>query len=530
MRIAALDLGSNSFHLVVVEARLDRTFSTVVREKEVLRLGDLVARTGRIGPEAAQRALEVLVRFRALSVAHRADELVALGTSALREALDGDEFVERARAEAGVDIEVVDGVREARLIFSAIRSSVLIEPAPALAADLGGGSLELMVGDQAELAFAASLRLGVGRLTAELVRDDPPSREDLGRIGRRVSSELAPVLAEVAVHKPRMLIGSSGTFLAIARMAVARREGTQPETLNQLRVARRDIAALAEVALALPSAARARLAGCDARRAELIPAGLVVLDALMESTGLEELTLSEWALREGIVLEAIGAHDRADLANDPRAIRRASLLSLCRRSSWRQPHARQVAALALELFDQMGEIHRLGGEDRELLELAALAHDIGEHVSRTDHDRHGAYLLENGGLRGFSPAEIQVLSSVVRFHVRGTPKPHHDAFAQLEEADRLRVAKLVALLRVADALEATHAGTVEHVAVEATRPDAGHCTLVVRAHSDVELELWTLRRKKELFERTFGIELRARVERVGPSGFEPSAAGTSGFG
>ncbi|HVB05802.1 MAG TPA: Ppx/GppA phosphatase family protein [Acidimicrobiales bacterium] len=518
MRIAALDLGSNSFHLLVCEARLDGSFSPLAREKEMLRLGDQVARTGRIGRESTARAVEVIARFKAIAEANHADETIALGTAAIREAEDGVAFVNRVRAETGVEIEVVDGVVEARLIFTAIRSSVLIEPAPALAADLGGGSLEVMVGDQGALMYAASLRLGVGRLTAELVSTDPPSRRDRRRLEERVRGELAPVLAEARELKPRMLIGSSGTFSDLAKMAVAERGGGEPASLNQVTVARAELLALERAIFGADAEARAKLPGGDQKRAELLPAGIIVLNHLMEETGLGELTISDWALREGVVLNAIGGHDRAELADDPRALRRASVLSLCRRSNWRQPHARQVAAIAVALFDVTAQLHRLPPEDRELLELAALLHDIGEHVSRVDHDRHTAYLIEHGGLRGFTPEEVRMLSLIGRFHVRGTPRPHSAGNGALTEDERQRVLGLTALLRVADSLDASHAGSVGAIRLEKER--AGTVTLRIAAKGDAELEQWAFRRKRGLFEKSFGRRVEAVFDRQGREDFE----------
>jgi exopolyphosphatase/guanosine-5'-triphosphate,3'-diphosphate pyrophosphatase len=536
VRIAALDLGSNSFHLLVVEARLDGSFVTLAREREMLRLGDIVARTGAIGEEATERAIEVIRRFRSIYEAQRADEVVALGTAALREATDGVRFVDRVQDETGVKIQVVDGVREAELIFTAVRSSVLIDPGPALAADLGGGSLELMVGDRSGLSLAASLRLGVGRLTAELVRSDPPSAADMYRLRERIREELAPVLDEALEAKPRMLIGSSGTFVSIARMAATARDGTVPTVMNQLSVSADDIAVIAKRVYACTAAERARLPGADAKRAELLPAGLAVLEELMSATSLSELTVSEWALREGIVLDVIGGHDRAELEEDPRALRRSSVLSLCRRSNWRQRHARHVASLAVALFDGTAALHGLGLDSRELLELSGLLHDIGEHVSRSGHDRHTAYLIENGGLRGFSPTEVQKLTVLGRYHVRGTPKPSFDPFGALDQSDRSEVLTLTALLRIADALDASHSSIVERVSLQVVPAppgsDAapGSVELVVEAHGDAELELWTVRRKQELFERVFASTLELRLLRLGRARYDPDRAWAAGLG
>ncbi len=512
MRIAALDLGSNSFHLLVADAHPDGTFEPIVREKETLRLADVVALDGRIGAQASAEAVEVVARLAALARSVGADEIVACATSALREAEDSASVVDHIESGAGVGVRVISGKEEARLIFSAVRASVVVEPAPALALDLGGGSLELMVGDQGGLAWSRSVKLGAARLTAELVRADPLGSADLRRLARRLSADLLPIGVEIDTLRPRMLIGSSGTLCALVRMAAARRTGTVPPSVNQLPVRRKDLLSVQEQIIGLSSAERQRLPGVDARRADLLPAGSLLLTMVMEMCGLDELVGCEWALREGIVLDAIGHHTQADWNGDPRALRRESVQNLCRRCNWREEHARQVARLSLDLFDATAEMHGLGRHERELLELGALLHDIGEHVSVEGHDKHTAYLIQHGRLRGFSPNEVAVLASLGRFHRRGQPKLSFEPLASLSASRRERVLKLTALLRVADGLDRSHAGAVDTIDVKV---EPGAVRLLVHARGDVDLELWGLRRKRELFERVFGIPLVLELHDAG---------------
>jgi exopolyphosphatase/guanosine-5'-triphosphate,3'-diphosphate pyrophosphatase len=518
MRIAALDLGSNSFHLLVVETRPDGSFEPLVREKEMLRLGDVVASTGALTEEAVEAAIEVVRRFRAIAETQGVTELVAYGTAALREAANGPEVTDRIEAETGVRVQVVNGIREAQLIFEAVRASVLMEPSPALCGDLGGGSLELAVGDRYGLRYATSLHLGVGRLTAELVRSDPPTQKDRSRLRKRVESELSDVLPDVLARGPRQLIGSSGTFCAIVRASAALRDGVVPASVNQLSIGRADLRIFSELVYSLEVDGRSELPGVDARRAELLPAGVVVAEALLEATGLEAFTASEWALREGMVLRVLRKHDRADFSDDPRAIRRASVLSLCRRSNFREDHADSVARMALELFDGTATLHRLGEEDRELLELAALLHDIGDHVSRDGHGRHSAYLIEHGDLRGFDPDEVRMLACIARYHTRGKPRETFLAFDALSDSDRARVTSLLALLRLADGLDVSHADIVGPIEVDVRRAQA-----VVRApaRGEAELETWMFHRKRSLFEDTFGIPAVLELSRAHHDEFEP---------
>jgi exopolyphosphatase/guanosine-5'-triphosphate,3'-diphosphate pyrophosphatase len=513
LRIAALDLGSNSFHLLVVETRPDGSFIPLVREKEMLRLGDVVAREGKLSEESIEAAVETVRRFKTMADIQGVDEVVAMATAALREAANGPEAAERIEAATGVAIKVVSGIREAQLIFEAVRASVLIDPGPALCADLGGGSLELSVGDRFALSYATSLHLGVGRLTAEHVRSDPPTKKDRARLRERIGESLDGVMKDILECKPALLIGTSGTFCDLARAAAALRDGTIPTSVNQLTVTARELGALGDLVYELPSAERARLPGIEARRAELLPAGVAVTEVLMERAGMRELTVSEWALREGIVISAIGKHDRAELGDDPRAIRRASVLSLCRRSGWRETHSTQVAKLAIELFDSTIPLHLLESEDRELLELAALLHDIGEHVSRDGHARHSAYLIENGDLRGFSPIEIQMLACLGRYHVRGRPRESFQPWEALERKDRDRVLKLLSLLRIADGLDAAHGSVIGDLGVELS---GRAVEIVVSARGDAELERWLLQRKKVLFEELFEVPISLEVVPTGP--------------
>ncbi len=420
----------------------------------------------------------------------------------------------------------MSGIREAQLIFEAVRASVLIDPSPALCADLGGGSLELSVGDRFGLEYATSLHLGVGRLTAEHVRADPPTKKDRARLKEQISKTLDEVLEDILACGPKLLIGTSGTFCALVRGAAARRDGIVPSSVNQLTVTARELAALSDIIYELPSWERGRLAGIEARRAELLPAGVAVTEVLMERTGMRELTVSEWGLREGIIISTIAKHDRVEFSNDPRAIRHASVLSLCHRSRWPEAHSRQVARLAVELFDSTIALHSLDGEDRELCELAALLHDIGHHVSRDGHARHSAYLIENGDLRGFSPVEIRMLSCLARYHVRGRPRETFHAWEALERNDRDRVMKILSLLRIADGLDASHDSVIGHVGVELS---GAQVEIVVSARGEAELERWMLQRKVQLFQELFEVPISLEVVPTGPEEMHPVASEETGL-
>jgi exopolyphosphatase/guanosine-5'-triphosphate,3'-diphosphate pyrophosphatase len=503
VRVAALDLGSNSFHLLVADVDADGHLRPVTGEKEMLRLGDAVSRTGRIGPVLCDRAVETVRHFRSIAGGLGAQEILAKATSAVRTAADGSDLVDRIESETGLHVDVISGYEEARLIFEAIRAAVVIDPGPALCLDLGGGSLEVMVGDAAGLRWATSVALGVARLTAEHVHSDPLDKAERKALEKHVRAVLDPIAATVRRYEPRLAIGSSGTLSDLAAVAAAVDTGEEITARNGLVVGAAALRRAAKMLVASTAADRRRLANLDPRRVDLAPAGAVVLDVAVEAFGVEALTISDWALREGIVLDALETHP-GDFLEEPRALRRAAVAALARRCASDVHHTDQVKRLALSLFDQTRELHGLDGADRELLEYAAALHDIGQHVSRRAHHKHAAYLVEHAELRGFAPAEVALLAALLRHHRHGSPKVAEPYLAGLDDDQRRRVVALAALLRVADGLDRGRRSPVDEIKVQVS----GDLVIVrVSAHDDVELELWGARRRRGLFEEVFGREI-----------------------
>ncbi|HEV7862051.1 MAG TPA: Ppx/GppA phosphatase family protein [Acidimicrobiia bacterium] len=512
MRIAAIDLGTNSFHLLVVDAGPDGSFVPLVREKEMLRLGDDVAREGRISRDGCRRALAAVRRFQALADGAGATRVVACATSAFREASNGRRLAAAIATETGIEPRIIDGETEAGLIYSAVRASVLMQKGPVLAFDLGGGSLEVMVGDGSALWWARSLPLGVARLTTELVRHDAPSRGDQRRLRKRIVDLLEPVAGEIAdlfdagaPGGPSLAVGSGGTFCDLARMLAYRRSGGIPVSVNQFAFSRLEFLELHEELVAATTAERRRFPGLELRRVDLVPAGALLLATAMELFGFDELTVSEWALREGMVLDTIRTLHFVDAPTSGDSdIRRASVEALARRCNWDEAHARHVARLALQIFDRGHRLHRLGDDDRELLEYAALLHDIGEHVSVLAQHKHTSYLIQHGRLRGFAPDEVLALAALARYGGRGVPKSSHKPFGSLSPKRRDRVVKLAAILRLAAGLDRGRAQIVDSVAVELA---GGRLRLRVRSTRNCELELWAAQRQGALLERVFGRRL-----------------------
>jgi len=516
MRIAALDVGSNSFHLIVVQVTSTGHFEVLDRAKEMVRLGEGSLRTGIIPPDVFKRGLEALATLRRLADRHQPDALVAIATSAVREAQNGGEFVRAARDEVGVDIQVVRGQEEARLIYLGARSSLDLDGKRTVLFDLGGGSMEVILADARELYFADSLKMGVIRLNEEWGASEPPTAREISALRERLRRMMEPVIARVRSMGFDFVSMSSGTASALAAL-VAREEGgggtPRKLTLKALEDVEKKLATMTPEE-------RAKLPGVDARRADTILAGAIVLRTALELTGADEAVVSETALREGIVADYIVTHRPGILLVDEFPdLRRRSVMELARRCHFDEPHAQHVTRLALSLFDQTRELHGLGEEDEELLEYAGLLHDIGFHISPSGHHKHAQYLIETADMAGFSRDEVEVMALTARYHRKAEPPARrsraagrrHAAFCALSRKTRKRVRYLAALLRLADALDRTHGRLVRAVRCQLKRKTI---ELRLEVEGDPELELWAARRKGDALETLTGLRLRLAVDAV----------------
>jgi exopolyphosphatase/guanosine-5'-triphosphate,3'-diphosphate pyrophosphatase len=499
--VAALDLGSNSLSLLVADVSESADIRTVAREKVVLGLGAIVAREGSIPPSSVADVVEAANRFRAIVDAEEVDVISVCATSAFRDAKNGTAVAGRVGTIMDSPVRVISGAEEAALVFRAVQASVLLDPSPAVGLDLGGGSLELTVGDHRGLRWSESLALGTGRLTSELVKHDPLSKGDRRRLAERIEEALAPAFAEISAREPQQLVGSGGTMRDLARAVANRSSDGLAVTSTQVSVSVAELALLADELADLDEPARSSIGGIDPRRAAQIPAGAMVVVRAAEGLGFREITVSAWGLREGMVLEAAGC----PAPDEPRLTRRASVLDLAQRCGWEEPHARHVAELATQLFDQTRGIHDLGADERELLEYGALLHDIGRHIAAADHHKHAAYLIEHGGLRAFSRAELATVMCLGRFHRSGEPKTSFQPFARLGPDEQEVVRWLVALLQVADGLDRSHAGSVVRVDV-ATSPQL--ITIRLTGEGPSEMERWSAEARGALLSSVTGREVR----------------------
>jgi exopolyphosphatase/guanosine-5'-triphosphate,3'-diphosphate pyrophosphatase len=528
--LAAIDIGTNSVHMVVSRVTGSGRFEVVTREKEMVRLGS-GGDQRTLAPDAVERGVAALARCRRIAETAGA-EIRAVATAAVRDADNRHEFLERARIEAGIEVEVVSGYEEGRLIHLGVLQALAVYDRRIVLCDIGGGSTELLVGEGEQVDVARSLGLGAISLTARCFDDGRWTAAGVDDCRRFVRDVLANATRKIAKLRPEVLVGTSGTVETLVGMSLLEDAPALPRTLNGAVLTRAELARSIErlVDAGSPDAARA-LRGIDAKRADILLAGALILDEVMAAVGLDELTFSEGALREGILFDELqrrtGGRPHQQLSD----IRRQGVLHLVELCEEDPDHAVQSAWIAGRLFDGLAPTLGLPPEAAELLDAAALLANVGLFISHSRHHLHSYYVIRNAEcLTGFTDDEIEVIAQVARYHRRGlTSVDRHAPFAALDPEDRELVRRLAALLRVAIGLDRAHADAVGHIEVD-VGDEVVHIGVGGRdPEVDVAVEVWSAGQRTALLADALGRSVLVEaVEGTPPTDRRP--AGASGPG
>lgn len=503
-RLAAIDIGSNSIHMIVVAPQTSGAYRVLGREREMVRLGKTGLGEGVLSEAAIGNGLEALIRITTLARLKGADRVVAVATSAVREAANGKDFLARVKAHTGLEVQLLTGADEGRLIYRAVREVVDLGPGTAAVIDVGGGSTEWITAQAGELSGVVSLPLGSLRCAAQL-KGDPPRPASIARLRAAIRARLAEELPRDPAAPPlARLVATSGTALCCADLVDL--FGGRRETATGLREVRaRDLAQLVARLRKLARREVAELPPVGGPRSDSLMAGAILLQELVSHAGVERFQVSDRALRDGLVLAALGQPIPAAL--QPGDLRRRQVLQLAEQAQSVLRHALQTARLAVRLFDVTASLHSFGAREREWLEYAALLHDIGYSIHYRNHHKHASYLIANAGLAGFDPPEIEIIAQLARYHRGSPPKSKHADFAALKPWQQKTVRRLAVLLRLADALDRTHASRVEEI-FGAIGDDRVRIEVV--SPYQVGLELEAAREHRRDFARVFGARLTLR--------------------
>ena len=513
---AAIDIGTNSFHLVVARLAEHGGFEMLTGEKDMVRLGRGAGEMKELEPDAIERGIAALTRMKAVAGSFGEYEIAAVATSAVREAANRDAFLRRATDEVGIDVEVISGFEEARLIYLGVLQALPVFDRRVMVVDIGGGSTELCVGQGDRIIEARSMKLGAIRLTerffAGITDDDHDGtvkRKAVKRCRQYVRSALAPVVHELGGHRPEVTVGSSGTASTLADMAL-RRRGEKARQLNGVTFDADELSEIVDELTTRTTDERLDMSGLDAKRVDIIVAGAILLDEIFRAFGIETMTISDFALREGVLFDRFG-RDAIDGLSD---LRRTNLLRLTEQLDPDPAHAAHTAFLATELFDRLAPVHGLGKHERELLDAAALVHNVGLFISHSSHHKHSYYVIRNSEqLTGFTEREIELIAVIARYHRKSKPKAKHDEFSTLSERDQQLVRVLAGCLRIAIGLDRRHAAVVHSVQVfvdDGDADDGGGVRIspVSAADADLDVEVYAARERSDLLADGLGLPVR----------------------
>lgn len=501
--VAFLDVGTNSVRLLVVRINRNRSYTVISEQKEMVRLGETEFHDGLLSESAMDRSVRVIKNFCDLSRTYGATEFVAMATSATREASNRMELIDRLKEVTGLELEIISGMEEARLIYLGMSSGHHIGPKTALFMDIGGGSTELVLGDQKDYTYLESLKVGAIRLTTMFVKklEGPVSDDTLSKMRKYVKSSLVRAKREILQNKVALAFGSSGTVVNLGEILIKYDGSSKPGIIRHSQL-KRLIPHLAGMDLS----ARRKVPGINPERADIIVAGAVILEMIMEEMRLSEIAVSSRSLRDGMLMDYLGSLEEFPGFREL-SVRERSAVQLGRTCAVDEEHARRVVAIALELFDSAAKkgLHTFNKDDRELLHHAAFLHDVGDFISFSDHHLHSHYIISHAELLGFSSREVLIMANIAKYHRKKLPKVRSVDMRDLDQLDRQMVLRLSTLLRMAESLDRSHSNLVQ--SVRFSRVTKRSVKLIVTASGDPQLEMWRLEEDREAFEKAFGKSL-----------------------
>ncbi|GGJ56245.1 Ppx/GppA phosphatase family protein [Deinococcus roseus] len=495
MRVAIADVGTNSCHLLIGEFKTGQVSSYHIIEslKDRTRLGEHL-QEGRLTEEGYERLKTALSRFKVIAEVNEVSDFVVYATSATRDAENGPEVVQRLHEEIGVNMQVISGQKEGELTYMGAASSVEFAERNLLL-DLGGGSLEVVLGNKHTARKVVSVPLGGVRLREMFLKKDPATPAVLSRIEKHILDTLAPQLADFALQPGTKVIGSSGSMESVAAI-LATRSGLASLGINGFNFRVSDLQALYEELRHKTLPERLKTPGLDPKRADIIVVSLLVLLTTLKLLGATQVTVSTGALREGMMIEYLAREADYEAQLSPR---QRSVLEVAERFRFDAAHARHVTQTAKELFTHLLEHVRFLPEARSMLRAAGMLHEIGLLVGQSSHHKHSQYLIRHSGLRGYEPWQIEVIALVARYHRKTPPRPTHTEYQTLSKEQQLLVRQLSAILRVADGLDRAH--TQNSIIHSLIKEGTGWVLYVTPGHI---VNLWGAKEKSDLWNQVFG--------------------------
>lgn len=506
MKIAAIDIGTNSIHMVIVKVTDRQNFEVLVQEKEMVKLGVGVFANKMMSERAFHAGIETISRYVQLADEYGVEHIITAATSATREAKNGREFLDRLIQDVGLSPQMISGKEEARLIFLAVRKSIELQQQNAMVFDIGGGSTEVVIGNKEDVIFKSSLKLGVLRLLDRVGDQDSLSKSNQKLLRQHIREVAKKTMEEARIVGFSKVIGTSGTIRAMGEAALEMKDVNIINSINAEVVDIKDLEKIAEKLLSLPANKRTEVKGINENRVDAIHLGGLLLVELLKMAKVDEITLSDASLRDGLIIDYIERNKlKLGELEEGKNIRERSCMLMAMRYETDVQEKKHVSQLALHLFDQLQEVHQMDEGARELLQNACLIYDVGLFVNFQDYHKHSAYLILNGRLRGFNNEERIMLALLARYHRKARPKKKHVVFKQLEAKERDLVRGLAGILRIAVGLDKTKNQWVESIGCSI---DPEIITIRIFGDATMDLEIWEAQRFSDVLAKFLGKKIQ----------------------
>ncbi|HRE47180.1 MAG TPA: Ppx/GppA phosphatase family protein [Aggregatilineales bacterium] len=502
-KVAIIDVGSNSFRLIVITYQPHHYFKVTDEVRENVRLVHGLGATGKLSAPAMDHAVEVMQLYRSFCDSQKITDIVAAATSAVRDAANQAEFLRRVEDESGITVRVLSEAEEAYYGYVAAENSTILENGFVI--DLGGGSLEVTRVENRRSVRAVSFPLGAVRMTEDWLPNAPPGKEALNTLRNHVRKHLDTISAWFKHEKGFRLVGQGGSLRNAGRL-VQKMKGYPLDELHGYIVQRDDFQRMVKKMESLTISERRGIPGMKADRADIALGGALVVDECLRFSDSPQMIVCSQGVREGLFYERFLEGESPSLFEN---VRQASVMNMAHLYAFQAEHGDHVAALALSLFDQVARLTEdplMTAAERELLWAACMLHDIGMNIDYNDHHRHSYYLILNSGLPGYSHRELALIALATLYHRKGKPSTG-ELSGVLETDDDRRLLKITACLRLAEQLDRSRDGAVREVKLR-MRNDAAH--LDIYANHDVAVSVWAAEQHADVFEAAFGSHLEIR--------------------
>ena len=496
--IAAIDIGSNAMRLLIGEVNEQGQIGSVENFREAVRLGQDVFSEGAIKEDTTLRAVEALNRFRKAMERQGVTRYRAVATSAMREATNAASFVDRISKDCGINLEVIGAEEEARLVFMAVASKVTFPKNYTLLIDIGGGSVEVSLVFEGQVVKSESYQLGTVRLIELFAARKRGERAFVRMVEKYVRGIRRELKRELGEFKISLCVATGGNVEALGNLRVS----CLGRSRNNLLKAK-ELESLTEVLSSMDLAQRIKELDLRPDRADVILPAALVLFQVVKEIELKEIVIPQVGLKDGVLLDCL-ASDAAPSLPARRKELRNYARALGRKYRYDRAHAEVVSSMAVSIFDQTRQLHKLGDDSRLLLEIACILHDIGHFISVNGHHKHSHYLISSSPFVGLSAREKSIVAATARYHRKALPSEEHSEFAALNPGDRQIVLQLAAILRIADAIDRDHAGASPRISCELKGTDM---RVTVGENWDAPLERWAVIDKGRLFEQVFNCKL-----------------------